>query len=97
MKHKFISEITHEDTAYEVVGAGYIRISGSPNVMCGGRVGFSFGVSWGQHGYCGGVLSREEARNLADRIYELLGECKETEQEYYDSWSGKLFMDMNND
>ena len=29
---------------------------------------------------------QEEARKLADRIYELLGECRESEQEYYDKW-----------
>jgi hypothetical protein len=91
MKHKFNEEIDHEPTTYEVVGAGHIKISGNPNSICGRRAGFSFGVSWSNHGIdCGGVLPREEARKLADRIYELLGECTQTEEEYYDEWQRKF-------
>ena len=59
MKHKFTNKINREDTTYEVVGAGRIKISGNPNSICGGRAGFSFGVSWGSGGVdCGGVLPR---------------------------------------
>jgi hypothetical protein len=79
MKHKFNEEIDHEPTTYEVVGAGHIKISGNPNSICGRRAGFSFGVSWSNHGI-----------DCADRIYELLGECTQTEEEYYDEWQRKF-------
>ena len=81
MKHKFNKgTIDTEPTTYPVVGAGFIKIDGSAKSMCGGRAGFSFGVSWSQHGEnCGGVLSREHAKQLADRIYEVLEHCEESE------------------
>jgi hypothetical protein len=81
MKHKFNKgNIDTEPTTYPVVGAGRIKISGNAGSICGGRAGFSLGVSWAEHGIdCGGVLSRQHAKELADRIYEILENCEETE------------------
>ena len=31
------------------------------------------GVEWGENGYAGGVIDREEAKRLADFIYDRLG------------------------
>jgi hypothetical protein len=53
---------------FEVPGAGKIQISKEPTSMTGGAVGFSFGVEWGGHGYCGGVLDKKEAVRLARHI-----------------------------
>jgi len=64
----------HKNYLYlDVVGAGKIEISKSNEVRCGGKTGFSFGVEWGQHGYTGGLLSKEEAIRLAEYI---LQKCK---------------------
>ena len=60
-----IEELYNE---YEVVGAGKLRISKENKSRCGGKVGFSFGVEWGQHGFAGGVISNEEAVRLAKHI-----------------------------
>lgn len=57
-----------KDIELEVVGAGTIRISKSSKWQCGGKEGFSFGVSWGRHNFAGGVLSTEEAEKLAHHI-----------------------------
>jgi hypothetical protein len=56
----------------EVPGAGDIEISLEPNYTTGGVQGFSFGVSWGEYGYAGGVLSKVEARKLASHIMRKL-------------------------
>jgi len=61
------------DLYFDVVGAGNIQISKSAEYQCGGKIGFSFGVEWGTHGYTGGVLSQEEAVKLAEHI---LKTCK---------------------
>ena len=53
---------------FEVPGAGKIQISNEPTSMTGGAVGFSFGVEWGQSGYCGGVIDKKEAVRLARHI-----------------------------
>jgi len=55
-------------TLFRVDGAGNISISNSPECRCGGKNGFAFDVSWGQYGYVGGVLSKEEAIKLAEHI-----------------------------
>ena len=57
-----------KDEYFEVIGAGKIEISKFDGVQCGGKLGFSFGVEWGRHGYTGGLLSREEAIKLAEHI-----------------------------
>lgn len=92
MKHKFIKDKVEEvDTLYEVVGAGRIKIGANAYSICGGRVGFSIGVSWSEHGIdCGGVLPRREAKKLADRIYELLNECENSEEVDYIKWKEEL-------
>jgi hypothetical protein len=84
MKHKFIKDIESGNKDYPVSGAGFIRLSDNADVICGGRAGFSFGVSWARFGVdCGGVLSREHAKALADRIYEILDSCQESEEDFY--------------
>jgi hypothetical protein len=85
MKHKFIKDhISDDDTTFNVVGAGTIKLGGNASCCCGHRAGFHFGVSWSEHGEdCGGVLSREQAKRLADRIYEVLNSCTDTEEECY--------------
>lgn len=66
---------------FEVQGAGEIEISKSPFSKTGTAVGFSFGVSWGRHGFCGGVLGRDEARRLANFILETVNAVPESEQD----------------
>lgn len=93
MKHKFIKEKVDEiPTDYEVVGAGTIRLGQNPHSICGRRVGFSFGVSWSRHGIdCCGVLPRREAKALADKIYEMLAQCENTEEQDYAIYMSNLF------
>lgn len=66
---------------FNVAGAGIIAIGPTCHAMCGETVGFSFGVSWGRHGYTGGVMGRTEALRFAKMIVESCGEAAETEQE----------------
>ena len=56
------------DIDIEVVGAGTFRISKWDGCRCGGKTGYSIGVSWGQHGMAGGVMDREDAIKLALHI-----------------------------
>ena len=88
VKHKFIKDRVEEvDTLYEVIGAGQTKLGSNAHSICGSRVGFSIGVSWPPHGIdCGGVLPRREAKKLADRIYELLAECENSEEVDYIKW-----------
>ena len=65
---------TENHTYFEVIGAGQIEISHSSEVHCGGETGFSFGVEWGEYGFAGGVLSKEEAIKLAEHILRVIGE-----------------------
>lgn len=58
-------EIPQKDSiVFKVPGAGYVAISEAPNWQTGGVTGFDFAVSWGKHGYAGGVLGRQEAERL---------------------------------
>lgn len=57
---------------FEVVGAGDLKLSESCNVHCGDKIGFSIGVSWTNRPYIGGVISMEDAKALADHIYQKL-------------------------
>jgi len=83
MKFEFIKkERECDETTYEVVGATPIVLGSNANSICGRAAGFTFNVQ----GKAGGVLSRNEAKRLADRIYEVLGECEETQEEYYNNW-----------
>lgn len=59
---------------FEVPGAGFIHISNRIGFTCGNANGFDFGVSWGRHGYVGGVLDRREAIRLAEFILEKVAE-----------------------
>jgi hypothetical protein len=62
------SQIEMEYVYFTVPGAGEIRLSRSTSFRTGGVEGFSFGVEWGEHGYAGGVLSKEEGVRLANFI-----------------------------
>jgi len=99
MKHRFIKDhVSEDDRLFNVVGAGSIKLSGSASVVCGGRAGFSLGVSWSEHGIdIGGVLSREEAKKLADRIYEILDSCADTEQECHKNVMESIFRSIGDD
>ncbi len=57
---------------FNVIGAGTIAISKECKYVCGKEDGFSFGVEWGRYGFAGGVLSKDEARRLAEHILNAL-------------------------
>lgn len=75
-----------DDVFFEVSGAGKIAISKGCHAHTGRSFGFDFGVSWGQYGYCGGVLDREVAKQLAEFILaeydKITPEIKMEEQAY---------------
>lgn len=71
---------------FDVSGAGKIEISQSCYDHTGTSFGFSFGVQWGQYGFCGGVLDREEAKRLAEHIlneYQKVTASKKMEEQNY--------------
>lgn len=68
-------------TNFEVIGAGGLRISNNNKCLCGNEHGFRFEVSWGLHGYAGGVLSNNEAKKLARHIIEGMSPNKEPVEE----------------
>jgi hypothetical protein len=88
MKHKF-SENCFEPgyRVYKVGGSYDIRISDHANCVTGNQGGFNLEVSDldGNFDGCGGVLGRKQAKALADRIYEVLERCTDTEEELLDS------------
>jgi hypothetical protein len=47
-------------------------IANNASTRCSGATGFSIGVEWGQHGYAGGVLSKEDAISLAKHIMRIV-------------------------
>ena len=62
-----------EGLILKVNGLGEIRISDCPEWSCGNKKGFSFDIKETHEQYfLGGVLSKEDALNLADHIYEKL-------------------------
>ena len=66
---------------FEVPGAGDICISESCHHYTGKVVGFSFGVEWGNHGYAGGVIGRDEAIRMANFIIAKCSKITETMDE----------------
>jgi len=52
---------------FEIKGDNDLFISKENNYRCGGKQGFSFGIG-GEHGFCGGVLPNENAKELAELI-----------------------------
>jgi hypothetical protein len=68
MKKEYRYGLEYPHYYFEVIGAGDIEISESSEVTCGGEEGFSLGVSWGEHGFAGGVLPKKEALKLAEHI-----------------------------
>lgn len=67
----------------ECPGAGILRIGTSAHLRCGGRMGFNIGVSWGRHGFTGGILPRREAEKLIKMLYEQLKDITESEEDEY--------------
>lgn len=65
---------------FKVAGAGEIEIGEKAGAVTGTVAGFSFSVSWGRHAFVGGVLSRTEAKALAQHIIDTLEECTDTEE-----------------
>lgn len=63
---------TPKDLYFNVYGAGKIRISETCSSRCGDKEGFNFGVEWGEYGFAGGVLPKEEAKKLAKHILNSL-------------------------
>ena len=55
---------------FEVQGAGTLRVGRDCDDWCGTAIGFSIGVSWGGHGFAGGVMDQAEAVRLAHYILE---------------------------
>lgn len=51
-----------------VSGAGDIRLKTDSVTLCGSSVGLPIGVSWGSHGYAGGVIDAVEVEKLRDRL-----------------------------
>lgn len=66
---------------FKVEGAGSLEISKNASAVTGQSAGFHIGVSWTDFKFCGGVMSRAEAKKLADHIYKALEECTDTEEE----------------
>jgi hypothetical protein len=101
MKHKFTKNNLEEvKTTYPVVGAGYVTLGRNANSICGGRAGIHLGVSWSRFGEedddVGGVISREHAKELADRIYKMLDDCEMSEEEFYNKNMVTYKWDPNN-
>lgn len=69
----------HSDSSkcFKVAGAGDICIGNSCSDSTGRVVGFSFGVEWGQYGFIGGVLGRDEAKRMAEFILKKCAEASE--------------------
>ena len=70
-----------EELRFEVNGAGQIILGGNANTICGTQAGFHFGVTWGRHGEVGGMISREEAKRMAEFILEELNKDLPTYKE----------------
>lgn len=64
---------TLKDKIFKIVGAGEIRISESAEWECGDAKGFSIDTKFtGQNYFSGGVISAEDARELANHILSTL-------------------------
>lgn len=70
-----MKNLEHE-VRLRVTGAGELIFGKSINAFCGNSVGFHVGVTWGDHGEAGGVISREEAKKLANHILDALNKQK---------------------
>lgn len=73
-----------EQERFDIIGAGELIISRSPNWTCGNEVGFSLDVTWGRFGETGGMIPREEARRLANLILEELSKDLKSKEEIED-------------
>lgn len=61
-----------------VAGAGFFAIG--PRSECGGSVGLSLDVSWGKHGYAGGVLDRSDVLRLRDFLSQYLDAAERADE-----------------
>ena len=59
---------------FDVPGAGRVCISKSSKHRCGKAVGFSIGCEWGEFGFAGGVMDKQDARLLASHIMDTISE-----------------------
>jgi hypothetical protein len=59
-----------DDILFNCPGAGKLAISKHADHGTGENHGFGIGVSWGNSGYVGGVIGREEAKRLANHLLE---------------------------
>lgn len=64
---------TRDDSAehFRVNGAGELQVGRTDQDHCGGEDGVSIGVSWGGHGYAGGVLPNHEVDRLIAHLQSL--------------------------
>jgi hypothetical protein len=87
--HKISNEFKPGFRTYEVAGSRSIKIDSHANCVCGNKGGihieFSNVCGVFDDSGAGGVLGRRDAKALADRIYEILEQCTDTEQELLDS------------
>jgi len=66
---------------FDVSGGGKLAVSKDADFICGDKAGFSIGVSWTMYPYCGGVLSRSEAKKLAEHILKQVDSVQESEEQ----------------
>lgn len=78
---QYLKTNTRPSVYFKVPGAGNICMSESCHHTTGRVVGFSFGVEWGIHGYCSGVIGRDEAKRMAEFILQKCAETAETMRE----------------
>jgi len=71
---KHLSEKAEDFHYIDIAGAGRLRIGKKPNTSTINKTGFQLGVSWGRHGYAGGVLDREAAKRLVECINNALAD-----------------------
>lgn len=72
-----MSQHREEDDAHfkvHIPGAGELEVGQHLQAHCGPAVGACFGVSWGKHGYAGGVMDISEVVKLRDHLNKLIKE-----------------------
>jgi hypothetical protein len=93
IKVKKIDELKYlltdfRNESFDVKGAGILQFSNSCDIQCGGEVGFHIGTSWGKYRlFGGGVISRKEAKRLADHIYKQLNNTTKSELDIKLEWN----------
>lgn len=72
-----------------VSGAGDVQIGTESVNICGSSVGLSIRVSWGSHGYAGGVIDADEVMRLRDALEEWLETNAERIVQAREYWNGR--------